>query len=381
MNPVPPPDRDKAIAYLDGRLEASPLFAIADRLRREGHGNVVTYSRKVFIPLTTLCRDVCTYCTFAKPPGAGGVYLEPDEVLAVARAGDERGCTEALFTLGDRPEERWPQARAFLDAHGHASTLDYVEAMSRLVVEETSLFPHANPGVMTADEIRMLRPTNVSMGMMLENVSPRLAEPGMPHYGSPDKDPAVRVSTIRAAGEERVPFTTGILVGIGETNAEIVDSLLTIAELHRDGGHVQEVIVQNFRAKANTRMRRSAEPIPAWFARVVAVARWVLGAEMNLQVPPNLTDRFESYLAAGINDWGGVSPLTIDFVNPEAPWPHLEELEAKTAAAGFQLKARLPVYPGYTGSDWIDQGLRAKLDAAIDHEGLAAVKPLERTTP
>ena len=377
----PAPDRDLAIAYLNGEAPAAPLFEEATRLRDEGHGRTVTYSRKVFIPLTTLCRDTCTYCTFAKPPGAGGVYLEPDDVLAVARAGDERGCTEALFTLGDRPEERWPQARAFLDAKGHASTLEYVEAMSRLVVEETSLFPHANPGVMTADEIHMLRPTNVSMGLMLENVSPRLADPGMPHFGSPDKDPAVRVSTIRAAGEERVPFTTGVLVGIGETNAEIVDSLLAIAELHRDGGHIQEVIVQNFRAKSNTRMRRSAEPIPAWFARVVAVAHWVLGAEMNLQVPPNLTDRFESYLGAGINDWGGVSPLTIDFVNPEAPWPHLEELEARTAAAGFQLRARLPVYPEYTGPDWIDRGLRAKLEASIDDQGFAAVRPLERTTP
>ncbi|MEX1004409.1 MAG: 7,8-didemethyl-8-hydroxy-5-deazariboflavin synthase CofG [Acidimicrobiia bacterium] len=380
MTPVPPVDREQAIAYLDGRLDASLVFAWADRLRREGHGNVVTYSRKVFIPLTTLCRDVCTYCTFAKPPGAGGVYLEPDEVLAVARAGDERGCTEALFTLGDRPEHRWPQARAFLEAKGHTSTLEYVEEMSRLVVGETSLFPHANPGVMNAAEIRLLRPTNVSMGMMLENVSPRLTEPGMPHHASPDKDPAVRISTIRSAGEERVPFTTGILVGIGETNAEIVDSLLAIVELHRDGGHIQEVIIQNFRAKANTRMRRSAEPIPAWFGRVVAVARWILGAEMNLQVPPNLTDRFESYLSAGINDWGGVSPLTIDFVNPEAPWPHLDTLEERTAAAGFQLKARLPVYPEYTGVDWIDPGLRPKLAVSMDDEGFAEISRLERTT-
>jgi FO synthase len=380
MISVPPVDRDQAIAYLDGQLDAAALFAVADRLRREGHGTVVTYSRKVFIPLTTLCRDICTYCTFAKPPGAGGVFLEPEEVLAVARAGDDHGCTEALFTLGDRPEERWSEARAFLEAKGHTSTLEYVEAMSRLVVEETGLFPHANPGVMSAAEIRMLRPTNVSMGMMLENVSPRLTEPGMPHYGSPDKDPAVRISTIRAAGAERVPFTTGILVGIGETNAEIVDSLFAIADMHRDGGHIQEVIVQNFRAKADTRMRRNAEPIPAWFARVVAVGRWILGAEMNLQVPPNLTDRFESYLSAGINDWGGVSPLTIDFVNPEAPWPHLDELEARTTAAGFQLKARLPVYPEYTGTDWIDPGLHRKLAASMDDQGFAAISPLERTT-
>lgn len=371
------PDRDRAIAYLDGRIDSAPLFTAAAELGREGHGDVITYSRKVFIPLTTLCRDVCTYCTFAKPPGAGGVYLESEDVLAVARAGDERGCTEALFTLGDRPETRWPQAREFLAAKGHQSTLEYVEAMSRLVVEETGLFPHANPGVMSRDEIRMLRPTNVSMGMMLENISPRLTEPGMPHYGSPDKAPQARVDTIEAAGAERVPFTTGILVGIGENNAEIVDSLLALAALHAAGGQIQEVIIQNFRAKADTRMRGHAEPIPAWFARVVAIARWILGPEMSIQVPPNLTERFESYLEAGINDWGGVSPLTIDFVNPEAPWPHLDELEARTRAAGFRLLPRLPVYPSHMGADWIDSGLRARLADAADENGFARTPQLE----
>lgn len=371
------PDRDRAIAFLDGRIDSAPLFATAADLGREGHGDVITYSRKVFIPLTTLCRDVCTYCTFAKPPGAGGVYLEPDEVLAVARAGDERGCTEALFTLGDRPEARWPQAREFLAAKGHESTLQYVEAMSRLVVEETGLFPHANPGVMSRDEIRMLRPTNVSMGMMLENISPRLTEPGMPHYGSPDKEPQARVDTIEAAGAERVPFTTGILVGIGENNEEIVDSLLALAAFHAEGGQIQEVIIQNFRAKADTRMRGHAEPIPAWFARVVAVARWIFGQAMSIQVPPNLTERFESYLDAGINDWGGVSPLTIDFVNPEAPWPHLDELEARTRAAGFRLLPRLPVYPSHMGPEWVDAGLRARLEAATDEDGFARTPRLE----
>jgi FO synthase len=373
------PDRDLAVAYLDGRIDAAPLFREARRLRREGHGDVVTYSRKVFIPLTTLCRDVCTYCSFAKPPGAGGMYLEPDEVLAIARVGDERSCTEALFTLGDRPEARWPQAREFLARHGHETTLQYVGEMSRLVAEETGLFPHANPGVMSREEIRRLRPSNVSMGMMLENISPRLTEPGMPHHGSPDKEPSVRVETITAAGSERVPFTTGVLVGIGETSAEIVDSLFAIADMHCAGGHVQEVIVQNFRAKADTRMRGHAEPIPAWFARVVAVARWILGAEMNLQVPPNLTERFESYLDAGINDWGGVSPVTIDFVNPEAPWPHLDELAGRTTAAGYRLLPRLPVYPGYMGDEWIDPGLRKKLANAVDTDGFALAPQLEGT--
>jgi FO synthase len=371
------PDRERALAYLSGRLDPEPLFVEARRLRYEGHGDVVTYSRKVFIPLTTLCRDVCTYCTFAKPPGAGGMYLEPDDVLAIARAGDERACTEALFTLGDRPEDRWPQARAFLAGRGHATTIEYVAAMSRLVVTETGLFPHANPGVMSAADMRLLRPSNVSMGMMLENISPRLTEPGMPHHGSPDKEPGVRVATIEAAADERVPFTTGILVGIGETNEEIVDSLFALAELAAGGGHIQEVIIQNFRAKADTRMRGHAEPIPAWFARVVAAARWILGAEMNLQVPPNLTERFESYLDAGINDWGGVSPLTIDFVNPEAPWPHLDELRARTVAAGFRLLPRLPVYPEYMHENWIDPEMRDKVARSVDDDGYALAPRLE----
>jgi FO synthase len=373
------PDPALALAYLDGRRDPAPLFAEAARLRDEGKGRTVTYSRKVFIPLTTLCRDRCTYCTFAKPPGAGGLYLEPEEVLAVAQAGERRHCTEALFTLGDRPEDRWPQARSFLEAHGHATTLGYVGEMSERVNAETSLFPHANPGAMNEEEIAALRPANLSMGLMLENVSPRLLEPGMPHHGCPDKHPAVRIATIEAAGRRRVPFTSGILVGIGETNAEIVDSLLALAGLHRTYGHLQEVIVQNFRAKADTPMRRHAEPVPAWFARVVAVARWLLGPEMNLQVPPNLTERFETYLEAGINDWGGVSPLTIDWVNPEAPWPHLDELRRRTEAAGFELMPRLPVYPEYLDERWIDPGLLAKARSAVDERGYARAPQLEGT--
>jgi FO synthase len=367
----PSPDRDLAIAYLDGSADPNPLFAEAVRLRDEGHGRVLTFSPKVFIPLTTLCNDICSYCTFAKPPGAGGEYLEPEDVASIARAGDAAGCTEALFTLGDRPEARWPQARTWLDLHGYRSTLDYVRAMSEMVIAETGLFPHANPGVMDDDAVTMLRPTNVSMGMMLENISPRLTEPGMPHHGSPDKEPDARVATIEAAGRARVPFTSGILVGIGETNTEIVDSILALADLQAAWGNIQEVIVQNFRAKADTRMRRSAEPIPRWFARVVAVTRWLLGAEMHVQVPPNLTQRYEVYLDAGIDDWGGVSPLTIDWVNPEAPWPHLEELRARSAAAGFTLKPRLPVYPEFVSEKWIDPGLLARAEAATDGDGHA----------
>jgi len=367
----PPPDHQRAVDYIDGKLDTRPLFERAGRIRDEGRGRKITYSPKVFVPITTLCRDVCTYCTFAKPPGAGGEYLTPDDVLAITEAGDAAGCSEALLTLGDRPEERWAQARAFLDSQGHGTTIGYVRAMSELIVEKTGLFPHANPGIMTSPEIESLRPTNVSMGLMLENISPRLMEPGMPHHNCPDKDPAVRMRTIEAAGAARVPFTTGILVGIGENTPEIVDSLLAIREVHARWGHIQEVIIQNFRAKADTLMRRSAEPIPAWFARVVAVARWILGPEMNLQVPPNLTERYEIYLEAGINDWGGVSPLTIDWVNPEAPWPHLDELRARTEAHGFELRPRLPVYPEFISDTWIDRGLIGRARAATDERGYA----------
>ena len=367
----PPPDHQLAADYIDGNLDPHPLFELAGRIRDEGRGRTITYSPKVFVPITTLCRDVCTYCTFAKPPGAGGEYLTPDDVLAIAEAGDTAGCSEALLTLGDRPEERWPQAREFLSSQGYDTTIGYVRAMSEVIVENTGLFPHANPGIMTIHEIEALRPTNVSMGLMLENISPRLMEPGMPHYNCPDKDPAVRMRTIENAGATRVPFTTGILVGIGETTPEIVDSLFAIREVHARWGHIQEVIIQNFRAKADTLMRRSAEPIPAWFARVVAVARWILGPEMNLQVPPNLTDRYEIYLDAGINDWGGVSPLTIDWVNPEAPWPHLDELRARTEARGFELAPRLPVYPEFITEAWIDPGLIGRATAATDDRGYA----------
>lgn len=359
----PSPDRDLALAYLTGAVDAGPLIAEAARLRDEGHGRTITYSRKVFVPITTLCRDTCTYCTFVKPPGAGGEFLTPDDVLAIVRAGDELDCTEALLTLGDKPEDKWHQATEFLAQHGCATTIEYVVKMSELIRSETRLFPHANPGIMTERDISALRPTNVSMGLMLENISDRLTEPGMPHHNCPDKAPAVRVETIREAGRQRVPFTTGILVGIGETPDEVVDSLFALAELATEHGHLQEFIIQNFRAKANTRMRFAPEPPIPYFVRVVAVARWVLGAEANVQVPPNLTDDFGVHLDAGINDWGGVSPLTIDWVNPEAPWPHLDALRAVTGDRGFTLAPRLPVYPKYLTERWVDPGL---LPAALE---------------
>ena len=369
----PSPDRDLALRYLNGESDPASLFEHSSKLRDDGRGKVVTYSRKVFIPLTTLCNDRCTYCTFAKPPGAGGVYLEPHEVIAVARAGDAGDCTEALFTLGDRPENRWPQAREFLESRGLESTIEYVAEMSSLVRSETSLFPHANPGLLDDTAMALLRPTNPSMGMMLENISSRLTEPGMPHHNCPTKEPSRRVATIEAAGRQKVPFTTGILVGIGESRQEIVDSLFALSDLAEETGAIQEVIIQNFRAKADTPMRRSAEPVPRWFARVVALARWIMGAEASIQVPPNLTESYEIYLEAGINDWGGVSPLTIDWVNPEAPWPHLDELQHRTRAAGFDLRPRLPVYPRYINEEWIDPGLLGDVRAAADGEGLAAI--------
>jgi FO synthase len=348
------------------------LFAEARRLRDE-RGRTITYSRKVFIPITTLCRDKCTYCTFAKPPGAGGEFLTPDDVMAIATAGQSHGCTEALLTLGDRPEDRWSQATEFLEAQGVSTTIDYVVAMSDLIATSSTLFPHANPGIMDDAAVAALRPTNVSMGLMLENISPRLMEPGMPHFECPDKDPALRVATIEAAGRHKVPFTSGVLVGIGETADELVDSLFALAELHRRWGNLQEVIVQNFRAKADTRMRRSVEPTTEYFARIVALTRWIMGPGMNVQVPPNLTDDFGIYLDAGINDWGGVSPLTIDWVNPEAPWPHLERLRAVTEAAGFELRPRLPVYPEFITDEWIDAALMPKVQDSIDSDGYAAI--------
>ena len=367
----PDPDPNLAAALLRGEGDTTGLFAAARRLRDEGKGRVVTYSRKVFLPLTTLCRDRCAYCTFAAPPGAGGRYLEPEEALAVARAGEALGCTEALLTLGDRPEERWPAAREFLAAHGCASTLEHTARVARAVVEQTALFPHANPGVMGEVEVAALRLWCASMGLMLENISPRLMEPGMPHHGCPDKDPARRMATLRAMAAQRVPLTTGVLVGVGETQAELADSLFALAALAAETGAVQEVIVQNFRAKAGTPMQCAAEPTPAYLARVVAVARWVLGPAMNLQAPPNLTERFEAYLDAGANDWGGVSPLTPDWVNPEAPWPALEELAARTRAAGFRLMPRLPVYPEFLRPEWADPALLPRLRAAADEQGYA----------
>ncbi len=349
------------------------LCAEARALRDEGHGRLVTFSPKVFIPLTKLCRDVCHYCTFARPPRRGErAYLTVDEVLAIARAGADAGCREALFTLGDKPELRYRAAREELAALGCATTLDYLQRAAAAVLEETGLLPHLNPGVLTRADVRALRPVSASMGLMLETTSERLAERGGPHFGSPDKAPALRLETIAAAGEERVPFTTGILIGIGETRVERLDALLAIRELADRYGHVQEVIVQNFRAKPGTRMASAPEPPLEELLWTIAVARLVLGPRAHIQAPPNLSyDDFPRLLDAGIDDWGGVSPVTIDHVNPEAPWPELELLRAGTESRGLELAPRLPVYPEWLSERWLDPAVLPAVLRASDSLGLA----------
>ena len=311
------------------------LVPIAEALCLAGHGTRVSYSRKVFIPLTKLCRDVCHYCTFARPPRRGErAYLTLDEVLEIARAGAAAGCREALFTLGDKPELRYAVAREELATLGHATTISYLAEMAGAVLRETGLLPHANPGVVSDDELAALRTVAPSQGIMLETATSRLSERGGPHFGSPDKDPALRLEMIRAAGEQAIPFTSGILIGIGETREECVDSLLAIRDLHREYGHIQEVIVQNFRAKPKTRMADAPEPESIEMAKTVAVARLLLGGHMNLQSPPNLSPLdHKLILRAGINDWGGISPVTKDYVNPEAVWPHLAVLALPTERA------------------------------------------------
>jgi FO synthase len=349
------------------------LCAEARALRDQGHGRLVTYSPKVFIPLTTLCRDVCHYCTFARPPRRGErAYMSIDELLDVARAGAAAGCREALFTLGDKPELRYRVAREELAELGCSSTLEYLGRAARAVLDETGLLPHLNPGVMTRDDLAALRPVSASMGIMLETVAERLSARGGPHFGSPDKLPAARLETLRAAGEARVPFTTGILIGIGETRAERIEALVAIRELAAAHGHVQEVIVQNFRAKPGTRMADAPEPSLDELLWTIAVARILLGPNAHVQAPPNLSyDDFPRLLDAGIDDWGGVSPVTIDHVNPEAPWPEVELLRAATESRGLELAPRLPVYPEWIGGEWIDPGVLPTVLRASDSLGLA----------
>ncbi len=355
------------------RLLAASTEELCAEARRLRSTRVVTYSPKVFIPLTKLCRDVCHYCTFAHPPRRGErAYMSEDEVLEVARAGAAAGCREALFTLGDKPELRYRVAREELAALGCATTVEYLARCAKLVLEETGLLPHTNPGVISREELASLREVSVSQGLMLESASARLAQRGGPHFGSPDKLPEARLETIRLAGELRVPFTTGVLIGIGETREERLESLLAIRELGERYGHVQEVIVQNFRAKPGTKMADHAEPSLDELLWTAAAARILLGPDWHIQCPPNLSgDDFGRLLDAGIDDWGGVSPVTIDHVNPEAPWPELARLRAETEAKGFALAPRLPLYPEYVSGRWVDAGVMPHVLQAADAEGLA----------
>jgi FO synthase len=374
-------------ALLDARgAMLEELMSLAARLRDLGHGTSVTYSRKVFVPLTMLCRDHCHYCTFAKPPARlDAPFLTPEEAVAIAEGGRHLGCKEALFTLGDRPEDRYEVARAWLAERGYASTLDYVRAVAIRVVEETGLLPHLNPGVMSYEELARLKHVSASMGLMLETSSDRLGERGGPHLGSPDKVPAVRLRTIADAGRLAIPFTTGILVGIGETARERAESLLAIREVHRRYGHVQEVIVQNFLPKPGTAMHRSAPPEPEEYLAAVAAARLVLGPRMTIQAPPNLSDPEgqRRLLDAGIDDWGGVSPLTPDHVNPERPWPAIDALAARTAERGFALRERLTIHPRFAlrPDPYVAGKMRAPVAALLGDDGLAAEGRIPRPIP
>ncbi len=360
---------------LAGCNDLPALIEAAAAIRDEGHGSLVSYSPKVFIPLTRLCRDVCRYCTFARTPDRQGHdYLREEEILAIARAGVEAGCHEALFTLGDKPELRYRSAREELRELGQLSTISYLREMARTVLERTGLLPHINAGVMSRDEMLALRWVSVSQGLMLESASSRLCEKGGPHFGSPDKQPTVRLSTIAAAGSARIPFTSGILIGIGETRRERIESLLALRALHASDGHLQEVIIQNFRRKPGTPMQDAPEPSLADLLWTIAVARIVLGPEMNIQVPPNLSPGpLKRVVEAGINDWGGISPVTPDHVNPEAAWPHLERLNEATEAAGKRLVARLPLYPAYVQNlqYWVDPSLHRRILQRTDATGHA----------
>lgn len=371
-------------AYAFEHLNSTELLAllhVANDLRVSSHGDIVTYSRKVFLPLTNLCRDYCGYCTFRKDPGdPGAKTMTPDTILEIVANGEKLGCKEALFSLGDKPEALFPEMRTTLQHLGYRRTLEYLTAMCRLVLDNSSLLPHANPGVMGPKDLERLRDVNASMGLMLESTSRRLLAPNMAHDNAPDKDPAVRLKTLENAGKLQIPFTTGILIGIGETFAERVDAICAIRALHERYGHIQEVIVQNFRTKAEIPMRNQPEPSLLDFLRTIAVSRLLLGADMNIQAPPNLTpEQYQLLLTGGINDWGGVSPLTIDFINPEAPWPQLRTLERVSNELGLQLRQRLPLYPEYiTGKpNYIAPWLQSRLQDMVDADGYPLTRELD----
>ncbi|MGB6403696.1 MAG: 7,8-didemethyl-8-hydroxy-5-deazariboflavin synthase CofG [Candidatus Sulfotelmatobacter sp.] len=379
LRPGTPISRDLALRLIRCSDEDLPELLAAARAAKENFKpGVVTYSRKVFLPLTNLCRDYCGYCTFRRDPGERGAHtMTPEEVLAVARAGEKLGCTEALFSLGDKPELLFPEMRDTLQRLGYKSTLHYLEAMCELVLRETTLLPHPNPGLLSAEWIARLAAVSPSMGLMLETTSDALLAPGAAHDNAPDKVPAKRLRMIEEAGKQQVPFTTGLLIGIGETPEDRVDTVLAIRDLHERYGHIQEVIVQNFRAKPTIPMAHVPEPSQGEMLRTVAVTRLLL-PNVNIQAPPNLNaPYYEELLDAGINDWGGVSPLTPDYINPEKPWPHLEQLRLRTESKGQQLRQRLPVYPEFLPALVARPGLpkagllSERLQASRDGEGLA----------
>jgi len=367
--------RQEAYQLMRARASELPALMLAASFMRDRHkGNLVTYSRKAFIPLTNLCRDTCGYCTFVRQPDDPQAHtMTPEEVLAVAKAARGAGCKEALLSLGDKPEDKYPEYRAWLEQRGYSTTLEYLRDMCELVHKEAGLLPHANPGVMTWNDIAALREVNASMGIMVENVSARLLRPGEAHHRCPDKVPMRRLATLEYAGQMKVAFTTGILIGIGETLEERVDSLFAIKEIHQRYGHIQEVIIQNFCAKPDIPMRDHPEPASLDMLRTVAVARLVLGGSMNIQAPPNLTpDSYHMYLFAGITDWGGISPQPKDDINPERPWPKILELRAVTEQAGFRLRERLSIYPEYvvSGDGFIPPSLAERVLALADGQGL-----------
>lgn len=350
------------------------LLHAASNLRDKAKGRTITYSKKVFIPLTQLCRDYCGYCTFRRDPSEEhGAYLTPPEVLAIGEAGRRAGCKEALFTLGDQPERIYPEARLFLKRYGFERTIDYLVAMSEMILEKTGLLPHSNPGLMDESDMARLKQSNASLGLMLENVSKRLLRPGQAHWKAPDKVPALRLKTLESAGKLKIPFTTGILVGIGETMEERIDSLLAIRDLHDSYGHIQEVLVQPFRAKPGTRMDKVPAPSLEDLQRTLAISRLILAEETNVQTPPNLTPGdYPKLLRAGINDWGGISPVTKDFVNPEAAWPQIADLRKNVESAGFALRERLAIYPEFALRDnYVHSRVRPYVDRLASADGYA----------
>src|SRR5437762_5863835 len=368
-----PPTREEAL-HQAAQTSLADLLATATELRAQGKGTVITFSKKVFIPLTTLCRDYCSYCTFRKDPGQPGAhFMTPEEVLALAEEAKRARCKEALFSLGDQPERIFPEAREFLKRQGYARTLDYLAAMCELVLKRTGLLPHANPGVMDGPALDKLKDSNASVGLMLENVSVRLMGDGLTHADAPDKVPSLRLRTIEEAGKRAIAFTTGILIGIGETMEERIDSLVAIRAMHEKYGHIQEVIVQNFRAKADIPMANHPEPSLDDMLRTLALARLILGAHMNLQAPPNLSyEDFPRLLDGGINDWGGISPVTKDFINPEAAWPQIARLEKETEARGFVLRERLALYPEFVSREnFLSPCVRKRLNALAASDGFA----------